>query len=219
MVRRSSLLEPESEGGALAQITHGSERATHGVGESAADRQSESGAVAQGVPRPDLNKRLEYGFQLVDGDSNAAVDDVNRDDIPLGFALERNAATERRELYGIGEEIQHDLLHLRRVRSRGDRRVVAAILVFQVLRLQLRTDQSFHVAQNLVQFGRSNVHLDRLPAFDPGEIEYRRDQSKQKLLALLNPLEVAALRVGERAVNLPLEQLGVSEYRLQRSPE
>ena len=214
MIRRSNLLEPESESGALSQLAHRGERATHGVGESAADRQSESGAAGQGVPRSNLNERLEYGFQLVDWDSNAAVDDVNRDGIRLGFALEQNAAAEWRELYRVGEEIQHDLLHLCRVRSRGDSRVVAAIVVRQFLGLELRTDQSFHAAQNPVQCRRSKVHLDPLPALDPGEVEYRRDQSKQKLLALPNPLEVAALRLGERSVNLPLEQLGVSEYRL-----
>jgi len=148
------------------------------------------------------------------GDSNPAVDDVNRDGIRLGFALERNAATQRRVLYRVGEEIEDDPLYLHRVRSRGDRRVAAPILVPQLLRLELRTDQSFHVEQNLVQCSRSHVRLDRLPAFDPGEVEYRRDQSKQKLLGSVESLEIAPLRLGERAVNLPLEQLGVSEYRL-----
>ena len=39
------------------------------------------------------------------------------------------------------------------------------------------------------------------------------------LLALLNPEQVAPLRFGQRAVDLPFQQLGVAEYRLQRGAE
>ena len=63
------------------------------------------------------------------------------------------------------------------------------------------------------------MDVDCLPAFDPGEVQDRRDQSEQVLLALLNSLEIAALRIGEGSVNLPLQQLGVAEYRLERGSE
>jgi hypothetical protein len=60
----------------------------------------------------------------------------------------------RGELDRVGEEIQHDLLNLCCVGVRDDRWVVTAILVGQLLLLQLRADESFEVEENLVHDGR-----------------------------------------------------------------
>ena len=67
-----------------------------------------------------------------------------------------------------------------------------------------------------MDYYRRGVDLDCLSAVQTRKIENRVDEPKQMLLALLNAPQIAQLRFGERSVDLALEQLGVTEYRLQR---
>src|SRR5688572_27086999 len=78
---------------------------------------------------------------------------------------------------------------------------------------------SFHMHEYLVHGGRVERDIDRLSALELGEVQYRRDQAEEVLLALLNAREITALRVRERTVDLALQQLGVAEDRLQRRAE
>ena len=124
-----------------------------------------------------------------------------------------------RKLQRVGEEIEHDLLNLCRI-SEGDELLIAAVIVvFQFSFRELRPDEALHLAENLMDHCRTDVHLDFLAAVETGEIENGADQAKEMLLALLNAAQVAQLRFVERSVDLPLEELGVTEYRLQRRPE
>ena len=63
------------------------------------------------------------------------------------------------------------------------------------------------------------MHFDFLSAVEAGEVENGADQPEQVLLALLNATEIAQLRLVERTVDLPLQQLGVTEDCLERSAE
>jgi hypothetical protein len=73
--------------------------------------------------------------------------------------------------------------------------------------------------KDFVYGSRLNPNLETLSALDPRKVQYRRDKAEQMLLALLNSMEIAPLGLGEGPVNLVLEQLGVSEDRLEGCAE
>src|SRR5439155_27250213 len=141
----------------------------------------------------------------------------NRHCFPFAVAVQRDMTSSRCKLQRIGEKVQYDLLQLRRVSVRDNRIIAAGVVVFQFPLLELGADETFHLAQNLVDDRLAEVDFYLLSAIETSEIENSVDQPQQMLLALLNAAQVAQLRFVEWSVYLALEQFGVAKNRLQWS--
>src|SRR2546423_1935378 len=117
------------------------EIAVHRTGEIAADGEPQSGSMrARCQTAVELHEWLEDRFELVARYPNARVADTNlhlagrRD----GRGRDANLAAGWRELHGVGEQIQDDLLELLDVGEDGEVRVARFECIRELLLLHLR---------------------------------------------------------------------------------
>ena len=92
----------------------------------------------------ELDERLEYRLLLVRWNSRPGISDVDRCGLLLGRAPYRHRSTGLRELHGVGEKIQQDLIDLGAI---GHRNAFAAGRVddkHHALRFCLGLDQRHH---------------------------------------------------------------------------
>ncbi len=101
------------EHAALAEFAGDGDVAAEGLGNAAADRQSQAGAAVltrHGGVR--LNERIEDGLELLRGDSRAGVDDLNRK-VRMGLVLHQLGqylhASRFRELDGVAHQVHQEL--------------------------------------------------------------------------------------------------------------
>src|SRR5205085_4134208 len=185
----------------------------------AADGKSETASFARVFAAAKLDERLKDTFELIVGNSDSAVGDSNRDGAAFARALQRDRAVGGRELERVGKQVKDDLLDFRRIGMCSDRFVAAAVGVFQLSPLELRADETLHLAQNLVEAGPAYMELHSLTVVETREVEDRGDETEQVVLTLSDASQITQLCFVERSVNLSLQQFGVAEYCLQRGPE
>src|SRR6185312_17326749 len=108
--------------------------ASHCTRQIATDRKTKTGAAAAPVERiVELHEGLEDGLALVARDPDAGVHDADVDRPVLWHALDDYPAAGRRELRGVGEQVDDHLLQPRRVRVHRARRIARLIFVFDLL--------------------------------------------------------------------------------------
>ena len=134
--------------------------------------------------------------------------------IAVGGAAHDDASAFGRELHGIREQIQNDLLSLRLIGNRREIDRARLARERNVLCLRLRGEQRQHgVHHTLNRDDREIVgHLSRL---DPAVVEQVTDDAEEVQLAAANAREVALLLLRDRATDPHLEQLGVATNGIQ----
>src|SRR5690242_1451170 len=111
----------EGEGGPHADRALDADLAMHGASQIAADGEAESSTlVGARAARLELHERLEDTIELVRGDADAGVGDVQPNEVLLYVATHRDPALGLTELDGIREQVEQDLTDLLGVRVDAD---------------------------------------------------------------------------------------------------
>ncbi len=219
-VGRAGARQRERERAAHRELAPGREVAAHPARQVAADRQPEPRPLLRaGEPRADLHERLEGALELVGRDPPPGVGHAHGH-LPVadGGAGERHPAAGVGELDGVGQEVEHHLLHLLAVGARRHVRRAGGAVEGEPLGARLRGDERLARGEHL---GDRHV-LDRVvhrPGVDLGVVEHPVDEPQQVPLAALDALERLPLLGRHRPVEPQLHQLRVAGDGGQRGAQ
>src|SRR6185503_2608884 len=131
--------------------------------------------------------------------------------------VDADAPARTRELLSVRQQVEKNLIELLTVGADHDVGRDAYVCL-QSSRLELRLDHLQYIRHRVGDIDVLDSISDA-PRFDLREIQDVVDEAEQVLLVSLDAYERLALRAGERAVNLHLEQLDVASDGVQRSAQ
>lgn len=129
--------------------------------------------------------------------------------IALGGARHRHAATWRRELGRIRQQVQHDLNQLVGIGEDLERRVDRSHLEGQLFGVHLRLHQVLHLGQHGCQAHVAN-RVFQMARLETREVEDVIDDREEMIPAALDAPEVLDLCLVQAAVDADLQQLGLT---------
>ncbi len=151
-----------------------------------------------------LHERLEDRFMLLERNPRAGVFDLDHHAIVGRQASHRDSTSRGRELHGVGDEIEHDLFGLQRIRSRDE--IERARLSHEVdaLRLRLGLHQRQHGVHHALYRHTRNI-VRHMSSLESAVVEQIGDDAEQVPLASANSREVAVLLLRDRTADSHLE--------------
>ncbi len=163
----------------------------------------------------ELDERLEDRRRLVRRDTAPGVRDHEANVLVGGLAIQRDAASRIRELQGIDQQIQQDLLDAVGIGAYLDGGAAAGALEGDRPGRELRSQDGCDIVDHQVRGDVLDGELDA-PGLDAGEVEQVIDHREQELSAPANTLQARCLGSGQRPLHAELDQVDVADDRVQR---
>lgn len=190
-----------------------------GPQQSARDRQAQSGALLHiGNVMPSLPECLEDTLQVFWPDSAPGVSDDKLDRIAREFNGGAHGTAGRRELHGIGHEVQRDLPQRRRIRIEDE---ATGNLIDQkhALLFRFQADDAKGVIDRFMQVNLVLVQFE-LARLDLREVQDGVDEREQVGTARMDVCRIGAVvRTPVGAEEFILDDLRKAQDGVHRGPE
>src|SRR5208283_2000692 len=210
--------QDHGEAAPLAHLALDVQGAAVHFGEPLDEDQPQAGSlVMPGESRIELEERLEKSRLIGGADSDTGVPDSETDLTldSVAHHIEPDLAALRRELHGVGEQVDQNLLETTLIRDEFADGTIHRERDGNLFLQGRLLDQAMRGLAHLLYIDRSELELD-LAALDLGDVEDIVDQGEQVSAAVLEIKDRAMLPGVQRTIHLLVEALGNPQDAVER---